>query len=167
MGSSQSIATADATINAPIGPVWNIMTNASDYDNWNPFVVHVECTPAENCQVPVVDTKLKFNVVFPKKQLVQKTCTEHVVTEHTPPTKIDGKMTAIWKYDYTGFFPALGAVKASRIQKLAEEGDGVVSYFTEEVYEGWLVWLTSKVTDPQSGFHVQGEALKARAEELN
>jgi len=148
----------ESTLNASIDVVWKVMTDIQDYPKWNRFITKVEANNAE----PVPGTIMKFKVEF--KPGSKAVSTEIVKSLEKPQVK-EGKKTAEWIYDYYGFLPSIGMVKATRIQKLVELEDGKTHYYTCEKFSGWgKLFLPLK--NVQTGFNTHAADLKKECERI-
>lgn len=132
---------AEVEIKAPIERVWEILTTASNYPDWNPTVTKLEGTIALNEKI-TVHAKISPDRAFPVK-----------VSEFQPSSRM------VWE----GGMP-LGLFKGVRTFGL-EEADGVVKFTMTEVFSGPMVGMISKsMPDLSASFTEFAESLKKEAE---
>ena len=133
---------ASTYINASPEAIWEILTDAEHYPEWDPQAIRIEGTIAAGETVTAY-TKLSPNRAFPAK-----------VTEFLPGQKMT----------WTGGMP-LGLFKGVRTFTLTPHEGGIVHFELREAFSGLLFPLFAKslpdMTEPFEGF-VAG--LKARAE---
>ena len=153
---SMPTASAEATceIDAPPQLVWEVMLDLPRYGEWNPFVV--EARLAGPLQVgATLQLKVRWHDGGGAGSGER-------ITELVAP---DGARAGRLVYDFTGWLPALGLVRATRVQQLEELAAGRTRYSTHEAFRGLLVAFLplAKVRD---GFARHAQALKHRAESL-
>jgi hypothetical protein len=131
-----------ALIEATPTAIWEILTDAPGYPNWNPSVDRVEGTiaPGETIKVLV---KVNPGRAFPVK-----------VTEFKPGEKM------VW----SGGMP-LGLFKGVRTYTLTPEGNGGTRFTMREEYTGPLLpMIWRSIPDLGPSFDQFTSGLKARAE---
>jgi hypothetical protein len=148
---------ASVDIDAPIDHVWAVMLETGAYDEWNPFVVRVECAAP-----PKVGDPIKLHVRWANGR---GTTSPERISEVDPPRDDDGVRRATLAYVYEGLPAKLGLVRGTRHQRLSQAPGLPTRYETVEEFSGPLVRLAGpkRVED---GFRRHAEALKARCEEL-
>src|SRR5688572_12248326 len=112
--------TASTNIKAPASIIWNILTDAAHYPEWDPSAVRIEGTIAEG-QTVTAYTKLSPRA-FPAK-----------VTDVTP-----GKHMA-----WVGGMP-LGLFKGVRTFDLTPKSDGSVDFTIREEFSGPLLFMMGR-----------------------
>jgi hypothetical protein len=149
---------ASVDIDAPIEQVWAVMLDTGAYDEWNPFVVRVECpTPAK------VGDPIVLHVRWANGR---GTTSPERITVIDPP-RLDGDaQRAMLAYIYEGLPSKLGLVRGTRYQRLSQAPGGSTRYETIEEFSGPLVPLAGpkRVED---GFRRHSEALKKRCERVS
>jgi hypothetical protein len=131
-----------ALIEATPTAIWEILTDATSYPNWNPSVDRVEGTiaPGETIKVLV---KVNPGRAFPVK-----------VTEFRPSEKM------VW----SGGMP-LGLFKGVRTYTLTPEGNGATRFTMREEYTGPLLpMIWRSIPDLGPSFEQFTSGLKERAE---
>ena len=142
-------ASAAVEIAAPIGRVWQVMTDLSVYGAWNPFVV-AAAGPLE------IGGELALTVRWSDGTGLQ---TRVRITEVSAPEGGVARLT----HDSVGWIPALGMVRARRIQELTALPDGRTRYRSVESFSGWAAgWVP--LARVQDGFERQAAALRERVE---
>jgi hypothetical protein len=133
---------ASIHINASPDRIWEILTDAEHYPEWDPQAVRIEGTIAAGEKVTAY-TKLSPDRAFPAK-----------VTEFVP----GAKMT------WTGGMP-LGLFKGVRTFTLTPHEDGAIHFELREEFSGLLFPLFGKsLPDMTEAFEGFCAGLKARAE---
>ena len=150
-------ATTTLLIEAPIDVVWEVMTAIEDYPTWNPFIYKIEADGI----APKEGGEMTFLVQFEKGN---KTKSKEVVTVFLPPTNTNPS-TAQWVYEFKGFLPTIGMVRANRIQQLEVLPNGHTTYTTSEKFTGWGQALVP-LAQVQKGFEIQAAALKKKCEDV-
>jgi hypothetical protein len=132
------------TINAAPQRVWEILTDGSRFQEWDPGVERVEGNIREGESIRIF-TKLSPGRAFPVR-----------VSEFAPPRRMT----------WTGGMP-LGLFKGVRTFTLEARGDGRTDFSTEEVFSGPLLPLIGR-TMPDLGpsFEQFADGLKQRAERV-
>jgi hypothetical protein len=133
---------ASTNIRAEPGTIWEILTDAPRYPDWDPWAIRIEGTIALGETVKAY-TKLDPKRAFPAK-----------VTEFVPGQKM------VW----TGGMP-LGLFKGVRTFRLDLQEDGSVDFALEEAFSGLLFPLfAGSLPDMTEPFQDFVAGLKARAE---
>jgi hypothetical protein len=132
---------------AGIGRVWQVLTALDRYADWNPFIVRVDGGAA-----PVVGQRLVLHVRWPDGG---GATSGELVTRVDPPG-----MSAALAWRFTGLLPALGLVRAERLQTLTRLDDARTRYDSVEVFHGLLAPLVP-LAKVQRGFERQADALLA------
>lgn len=130
--------TATTEINATPETVWQVLTNAEDYPNWNPTVTKIEGTIA-------ADEKIKVYA-----QISGDRAFDVTVEEFDAPSKM------VWK----GGIPLM--LKGIRTFLIEEKSDGVVEFSMNEEFSGMMVGAIPDLSDSFNDF---AEALKKKCEE--
>jgi hypothetical protein len=153
----RALAEATCEIDASPQQVWEVMLDFPRYGEWNPFVFAAELAgPLQ------VGAALRLRVRWNDGTTAGS---GEKITELVAP---DGARAGRLVYEFTGWLPALGLVRATRVQQvdeLDEPGMGRTRYSTREQFRGLLVGFVplAKVRD---GFARHAQALKDRAERL-
>ncbi|MGB7859671.1 MAG: SRPBCC domain-containing protein [Acidimicrobiia bacterium] len=130
------------TIEADPQTIWNLLTEASAYPDWNPAVLGIEGTIAPGERIKLT------SVVNPGRQF------KLTVSEFDPPTHM------VWS-DGMPF----GLFKGVRTYEVAANDDGTSSFSMEEVFSGLMEPLIAKsLPDMTESFEQFGDGLKAAAE---
>jgi hypothetical protein len=136
---------ASTNIKASPETIWDILTDAEHYPEWDPQAIRIEGTIAEGETVTAY-TRLSPDRAFPAK-----------VTEFVPGRRMT----------WASGMP-LGLFKGERTFVLTSQEDGSVDFALSEEFSGLLLPLFARslpdMTEPFEGF-VAG--LKARAERQN
>lgn len=129
------------SIQASPEAVWEVLTDASKWTQWNPTVERIEGTIAPGRKV-TVHTRLSPGRAFPV-----------VVSRFEPPSRM------VW----TGGMP-LGLFKGERTYVVEPQGRGVV-FSMRETFSGLMAPLiTRSIPDMQPAFDEFAAALKRRCE---
>ncbi len=129
-------------IHAEPQTIWDLLTDASTYPNWNPAVLGIEGSIAPGEQIKLT------SVVNPNRSF------KLTVTEFSPPR------TMVWADGMP-----LGLFKGERTFRITPKGDGVVGFAMEEVYSGLLAPLITKsIPDMTDSFEMFADGLKQAAE---
>jgi hypothetical protein len=122
--------------------IWDLLTDASKYSEWNPAVLGIEGDIADGNKI-----KLK-SIVNPDREFKLN------VSAVNPPTSM------VW---WDGM--PLGLFKGVRTFNLTAQPDGTTKFAMEEVYSGLMAPLITKsIPDMTESFEVFGDAVKAEAE---
>lgn len=129
------------TINASKEKVWTILTNFENYPSWNPFIKKLtgDMIIGKNIRIELEDMSFKPELLIfkPNEELR-------------------------WK----GKFLFKGIFDGEHSFRIKENGDGTVTFFHEEVFNGILVSFLSKKLDTETkkGFIKMNDKLKELAE---
>lgn len=149
-------ASAETIIQAPIDQVWEVMLNIDHYQQWNPFVTHIECAD----RPPRLGSDLTLHVSFSsglkRKEIEQ-------ITRLEPPQHQGDERRATLVYRFTGLAHDWNLVRGQRYQTLTALTDNTTRYFTEETLTGWLSWA-APIRGVRDGFERHAQALKQRCE---
>ena len=135
--------TATTTINAKPETIWNIITDASKFPEWEPNVVRIEGTIALGEKVTAY-TKRDPKRAFPAK-----------VTEFVPNKKME----------WTGGMP-FGLFKGVRSFTLTPKGDSTEFTLREEFSGPMLFMIKGSIPDQTQDFENFVQGLKQRAESM-
>ncbi|MCA9917076.1 MAG: SRPBCC domain-containing protein [Anaerolineales bacterium] len=133
-----------ATTNIAASPeiIWQLLTDASSYPEWDPGMVRLEGTVAPGQKITAY-TKLSPDRAFPV-----------TVTNFVP------NQTMTW----TGGMP-LGLFKGERTFMLAPQADGTTQFTTREQFSGLLLPIIGRtIPDLSESFQNFAQGLKKRAE---
>jgi len=133
---------ATVEINAAPETIWQILTDADAYPEWDPGMVRVEGNLAANEQV-------KFFTKFsPERAFAVK------ITGFEPPHAMV----------FTGGLP-LGLFKSERTHRLTQTKMGQTTFHTEETFSGLLLPIVGRtIPDLTASFEAFAAGLKQRAE---
>jgi hypothetical protein len=134
---------ASTSIHASPELIWNILTDAAGYPNWDPGMLRIEgrLAPGESVRFY---TRLAPNQAFPVK-----------VTAFEP-----GRRMVL-----TGGMP-LGLFKSERTHSLTPAANGQTVFKTEETFSGLLLPIFGRtIPDLTENFEGFAAALKAHAEQ--
>lgn len=133
---------AKRLINADPQTIWDLLTDAGGYPNWNPAVLGIEGTIAAGEKIrltSIVDPKRTFKLT---------------VTEFGPPHKM------VWADGMP-----LGLFKGVRTYRITPQADGPTEFAMEEVFSGLLEPMISKsIPDLTESFEQFADGLKRAAE---
>lgn len=132
---------ASTKINAPAETIWNILTDASKYTEWDENMLKLDGTIAPG-QALTITTRLD-----PKRAFKPK------VTEFEPNRRM------VWQSGMP-----FGLFTGARTFLLQPDGDGVKFSLTEEFKGLMLPMIKGSIPDLNPVFQKFVEALKARAE---
>ncbi|MCB8925601.1 MAG: SRPBCC domain-containing protein [Ardenticatenaceae bacterium] len=133
---------ASTNIAASPETIWNLLTDANSYPEWDPGMIRLEGTIAPGEKVTAY-TKLSPNQAFP------------VTVTHFVPNK-----TMTW----TGGMP-LGLFKGERTFTLEPQADGTTQFTTREQFSGLLLPIFGRtIPDLSESFQNFAAGLKKRAE---
>lgn len=141
------VISTEIVINAEVHNVWQILTEFSEYDKWNPFVREIEGTPK-------VGSKLKIHLHTSKGK--NRTYHPHV-------TKVEPDKELRWY----GKSILPGIFNGERIFVLESMSKDQTKFIHKEVFTGILVDLIGNRLDKDmlDSFTEMNEAMKKRAEE--
>lgn len=151
------VAEASVTIDAPIDVVWQVMLDIAAYDEWNPFIYHID---GPRDRPPAVGDDLGLHVRWHTGGTVQTT---ERITRLEPPSTTAGVSRAELEYDFLGPLAGLHLVQGRRQQTLTQTEGGPTGYHTREHLHGLLAWATP-IGRVREGFARHSRALKQRAE---
>ena len=133
---------ASTNIAASPETIWNLLTDATSYPEWDPGMIRLEGTIAPGQKVTAY-TKLSPNQAFP------------VTVTNFVPNK-----TMTW----TGGMP-LGLFKGERTFTLEPQADGTTQFTTREQFSGLLLPIFGRtIPDLSESFQNFAAGLKKRAE---
>lgn len=137
----------ELTINAPAGIVWEVISDAARYAEWNPFVL--ECETKLQPGSPI-NMKVKLGNGIQKAN-------EIIDEVH------EGR-----GFSYRMKPPPLGALCSYRTHDIEPQSDNISVYRSHFELDGWLSPLVSMLmrSKLQAGFDGMSHAIKARAESL-
>jgi len=131
-------------ISASPETVWNVLTNFSEYENWNPFLKSVEGDFYVGNKVKINAGGMKFKpkvLVYNRNQEIR----------------------------WIGNFLVKGLFDGEHSFVIIDNGDGTSTFKQEEKFSGILVGLFKKKLDSETkpGFEEMNKKLKELSEELN
>lgn len=122
--------------------IWDLLTDAASYPEWNPAVLGIEGRIADGEKISLT------SIVNPERQFKLN------VTEVQPPHHM------VW---WDGM--PLGLFKGVRTFDVSATGDGTSSFKMEEVYSGLMAPLITKsIPDQTDAFNQFADGLKEAAE---
>lgn len=145
----------EVVIERPIEQVWAVMLDIDQYQQWNPFVTHIECADTP----PRLGSDLSLHVCFSngmKRKEVER------ITRLEPPQ--DGQ--AALQYQFTGLIHDWNMVRGQRLQSLEAINAAQTRYLSYENLTGWLAWA-APIKQVRDGFKRHGDALKRYCESQN
>ena len=126
----------------PTSNIWDLLTAAAAYPQWNPAVLGIEGTIADGERIKLT------SIVNPERQF------NLVVSDFNPPHRM------IWSDGMP-----LGLFKGMRTFAVTAAGDGKSEFSMEEVYSGFLAPLITKsIPDMTDSFEQFADGLKEAAE---
>lgn len=130
------------TINAQPQIIWDLLTNAGAYPQWNPAVLGIEGRIEDGSKIKLT------SIVNPDRQFTLN------VTEVRAPNHM------VW---WDGM--PLGLFKGVRTFEVTPQGDGTSEFKMEEVYSGLMAPLITKsIPDQTDAFNQFADGLKEAAE---
>lgn len=133
---------ASRTIDAPATTVWDLLTDAASYDDWNDAVISIEGPIRQGQTIKLV------SVVDPKRTFKLK------VTEMREPSRM------VWSDGMP-----LGLFKGERTYTVTDRGDGRSEFRMVEQFTGPLAGLITKaIPDMTDSFTTFADSLKTAAE---
>jgi hypothetical protein len=150
---------ASTDIDAPLEVVWSVMLDTTAYDEWNPFVEHIESAPG-----PRVGDPLLLHVRWADGSTVRSP--ERVTVVDEPTVAADGATRATLAYAYEGLPSRLRLIRGIRYQRLKQRPGEPTSYHTVEEFSGPLVRFAGPDRVAE-GFARHAAALRKRAESLS
>jgi hypothetical protein len=128
-------------IDAPADRVWDLLTDASSYGDWNRAVVSIKGTIAPGNTISLV------SIVNPKRTFTLR------ITEMTPPNRL------VWSDGMP-----LGLFKGERTY-LIQPREGVTHFAMTEEFTGLLAGVVTKaIPDLTESFNLFADCLKTAAE---
>lgn len=129
-------------INAKPQKIWDLLTDAGSYADWNPAVIGIEGTIAQGESIKLT------SIVNPKR------------TFNLKIDEVDAPKRMVW---WDGM--PLGLFKGVREYKLTPQADGRTEFFMEEAYSGLMAPLiTRSIPDMSDSFEQFADGLKKAAE---
>jgi hypothetical protein len=141
-------ARVDVELERPLAEVFESLVNFADYPRWNPFVVKVE-----GADRAVVGAQVTFHVRWPDGG---SATSGELVTRVNPPSEQALTADVVWRF--TGLLPALGLVRAERVQHLTRLSPTRTRYESEEIFHGLLTRFIP-LAKVQAGFEAQARAM--------
>lgn len=130
------------TIDAPAQVVWDLLTDAASYDDWNDAVISIEGPIAQGGTIKLV------SIVNPKRTFKLKVAA------------MDSPRRMVWSDGMP-----LGLFKGERTF-VVDEGDGSTEFSMTEEYSGPLAGLITKaIPDMTESFDTFADGLKSAAEQ--
>jgi hypothetical protein len=154
------LSQASATINAPAGLVWTVMTDMPAYGEWNPFILRIKRRGGPQ---PSVGDDILLRVRFGNGW--EYDSPERIVTLDPPVAGKDGVLRARMEYEYVNWVHRYRLVRGRRAQTLTQAPGQSTVYETWERIHGLVAFIIPNraVT---GGFGRHAAALKQRAESL-
>ena len=123
--------------------IWDLLTDAASYPDWNPAVLRIEGEITEGERIALT------SVVNPDRKF------KLTVTQFDPPSKM------VWADGMP-----LGLFKGVRTYTVEPSPDGTTEFRMVEVFSGLMEPLISKsIPDMTESFEMFGDAVKRAAEE--
>lgn len=134
--------TVTRTIDAEPQVIWDLLTNASAYPEWNPAVLGIEGDIREGQKIKLT------SIVNPDREFKLD------VSEMRPPNRM------VWSDGMP-----LGLFRGVRTFTVSSKGDGSSEFKMEEVYSGLMEPLISRsIPDMTDSFNQFADGLKEAAE---
>jgi len=134
--------TVSRTINASPDVIWELLTDADAYPDWNPAVLGIEGDIREGGRIALT------SIVNPDRQFKLN------VSDVEPPNRM------VWSDGMP-----LGLFKGVRTFEIAPRDDGSSDFTMTEVYSGLMAPLATKaIQDITYSFEIFADGLKAAAE---
>lgn len=134
--------TVTRTINADPQVIWDLLTDAGAYPQWNPAVLGIEGSIEDRARIKLT------SIVNPDRQFKLN------VTDMRPPNHM------VW---WDGM--PLGLFKGVRTFDVTPQGDGSTEFKMEEVYSGLMApMITKSIPDQTDAFNQFADGLKEAAE---
>ena len=151
-------AQAEVLIDAPIARVWDVMMDLDRYSEWNPFTPRVACE-----RPPRVGSSIRLHVRWADgKSLVSP---EKIVRIDPPAPDVQGRVRAVYGYNFATLMSRLNLVRSERLQILEALSLARTRYLTTIQLTG--VFASRVPLDKiQDGFDRQAAALRQRCEAL-
>jgi len=134
-------------INASPEKVWTILTDFSNYPNWNPFITSIKGPAIVGKKIIArIEPPEANGMTFKPKVLVFKTNEE---------------------FRWIGHLLIPGLFDGEHRFELIDNGNGTTTFRQSETFHGILIPLFKKMLDVNTvnGFNLMNEKLKARAEQ--
>lgn len=142
------VETRPLTIDAPAETVWDILTDAPRYGEWNPFTIRIETDfkTGSPVRAHVLLGRLPVNV-----------------TEHTDVAEPPGRLT------WSSIYWSRTLLTAAKTQVITARGPDRCAYHTTDAMAGLLAPVVQVLFGRaiRRGFEETAHALKARAEKLH
>jgi hypothetical protein len=130
------------TIAAPQQVVWDLLTNAATYRDWNPAVLGIEGEISEGATIRLT------SIVNPDRQF------------RLYVSDVDAPRRMVWSDGMP-----LGLFRGVRTFELLSQGEHVTEFTMEEVYSGLMAPLiTRSIPDLTESFEKFADGLKEAAE---
>lgn len=139
----------ETEINAPIQPIWELMTSPAGYARWNPFIVRMDGPPILH-----VGARIELHVRFEKGGRARS---RELITVFDPPKGGRAELS----YRFLGPLAVVGGIRAVRRQWLTALSPERTQYRTQEVFEGFLTRFLP-LAGVRAGFKAHGDALAAQ-----
>ena len=122
--------------------IWELLTDAAAFPDWNPAVLGIEGSIAEGERIRLT------SIVNPDREFKLN------VSDVSPPRSM------VWSDGMP-----LGLFKGTRTFSLTPQDDGATEFFMEEVYTGIMAgMITKSIPDMTDSFNQFADGLKAAAE---
>ena len=134
-------------INAPVSEVWKALTDFSQYENWNPFIIKAQ-------------GELKPNAIL---QIIVRPPGKKAQNYQIILLKVDPQKELRW----LGHFLISGLMDGEHIFEIQTNSDGSVRLIHREYFRGLLVpfvWNIFLNTHMRDGFEALNMSLKALLE---
>ena len=142
------VETRPLTIDAPAETVWDILTDAARYGDWNPFTTRIETDfqAGSRVRARVLLGRLPVNV-----------------TEHTDIAEPPARLT------WSSVYWSRALLTAAKTQVITALGPDRCAYHTTDTMAGLLAPIVRALFGRaiQSGFEETAKSLKGRAETLH
>jgi len=137
----------EINIKAPIEKVWKILTNFSDYPNWNPFLRWLHGNVAVGNKIAVRITPPGANGMTFKPNVL----------------RFDKNREFRW----LGHLFIPGLFDGEHIFELTDNGNGTITFVQREQFKGVFIPFFRKMLDvnTKQGFEAMNDKLKEKAEE--
>lgn len=152
----QQTTRAEVQIDAPIARVWDVMMDLDRYGEWNPFTPRVECE-----RPPRVGAPIRLHVRWSDgRKLVSP---EKIVRIDPPAPDAQGRLRAVYGYNFATVLATLNLVRSERLQVLEALSPQRTRYTTTIVLTG-LFAARVPMAQIQDGFERQAAALRNHCE---
>ena len=138
--------TTEIIINAPPRTVWTILTNFSEYPEWNPFITSLEGTVSEGNRIKITLSPPDSNTMVFKPVI-------EVFEENK-------------KLQWLGRLSLPGLFDGRHTFEIIDTGNNTSIFIQREAFRGLLVPLLAKSLDNNTkrGFILMNEKLKQKCE---